>query len=176
MGDEMKTERNGDRILLFDVDGCYLLPLFRTHTPLPTTKDETVTKSKLSGTLTPARLKIKPEVHEFMKEVAPFFAIGFPRIFKIRILCQVRKTCFVGIVGGSDFKKQLEQLGDDGEICRLVCICAMVFIALLISSQYSITGTTFLARTGWMHTKTEKNLQGRYNVNFSNLSTRQIFL
>ena len=50
-----------------------------------------------SGTLTPARLKISKEMYEFVQSI--------------------RKVCFIGIVGGSDFKKQIEQLGDDGSCC-----------------------------------------------------------
>ncbi|VEU22589.1 DEKNAAC103704 [Brettanomyces naardenensis] len=47
----------------------------------------------VDGTLTPARLTVSKEMRETLK--------------------QLRKKCVIGFVGGSDFQKQIEQLGDD---------------------------------------------------------------
>ncbi|QPG73718.1 Phosphomannomutase 1 [Brettanomyces nanus] len=47
----------------------------------------------VDGTLTPARLFVSPEMKETLR--------------------QLRKKCAIGFVGGSDLKKQLEQLGED---------------------------------------------------------------
>ena len=47
----------------------------------------------VDGTLTPARLKITPEMKAFLQEL--------------------RKTISIGVVGGSDFVKQQEQIGED---------------------------------------------------------------
>ncbi len=47
----------------------------------------------VDGTLTPARLTVSPEME--------------------KTLADVRKKCAIGFVGGSDLKKQQEQLGDD---------------------------------------------------------------
>ncbi len=48
----------------------------------------------VDGTLTPARGQITSHMDAFMKEL--------------------RQRVTVGVVGGSDFKKQLEQLGESG--------------------------------------------------------------
>ncbi len=48
----------------------------------------------VDGTLTPARERITPHMDAFMKEL--------------------RKHVTVGVVGGSDLKKQMEQLGESG--------------------------------------------------------------
>ena len=47
----------------------------------------------VDGTLTPARLKITPEMKAFLQEL--------------------RQTISIGVVGGSDFVKQQEQIGED---------------------------------------------------------------
>lgn len=54
---------------------------------------QTICLFDVDGTLTPARLTISPEMKNMLKEL--------------------RKKCAVGFVGGSDFAKQLEQLGPD---------------------------------------------------------------
>jgi phosphomannomutase len=54
---------------------------------------KTICLFDVDGTLTPARLTISPEMKDLLKEL--------------------RKKCAVGFVGGSDFAKQLEQLGPD---------------------------------------------------------------
>lgn len=50
----------------------------------------------VDGTLTPARQRITPDVEEF--------------------LCQLKKKCLVGLVGGSDFVKIAEQMGTEKEL------------------------------------------------------------
>jgi len=58
----------------------------------PSTK-RTIALFDVDGTLTPARLEIKPEMREF--------------------LLKLRETITIGVVGGSDFPKQQEQIGKD---------------------------------------------------------------
>lgn len=50
----------------------------------------------VDGTLTPARKEVSPEVLEF--------------------LVSLRNKITIGFVGGSDLKKQLEQMGPNGDI------------------------------------------------------------
>ena len=64
--------------------------------------DETVVPSKkvialfdVDGTLTPARKQVDPQVLEF--------------------LSSLREKITIGFVGGSDLKKQVEQLGPNGD-------------------------------------------------------------
>lgn len=52
---------------------------------------KTICLFDVDGTLTPARLTVSPEMKQVLKEL--------------------RKKCAIGFVGGSDFSKQLEQLG-----------------------------------------------------------------
>ena len=52
---------------------------------------KTICLFDVDGTLTPARLTVSPEMKEVLKNL--------------------RKKCAIGFVGGSDFAKQLEQLG-----------------------------------------------------------------
>ena len=52
---------------------------------------KTICLFDVDGTLTPARLTVSPEMKQVLKEL--------------------RKKCAIGFVGGSDFAKQLEQLG-----------------------------------------------------------------
>jgi phosphomannomutase len=59
---------------------------------MPATK-RTLALFDVDGTLTPARLKITPEMKAFLAEL--------------------RKTICIGVVGGSDFVKQQEQIGED---------------------------------------------------------------
>lgn len=54
---------------------------------------KTICLFDVDGTLTPARLTVSPEMKETLKNL--------------------RKKCAIGFVGGSDFAKQLEQLGPD---------------------------------------------------------------
>lgn len=54
---------------------------------------KTICLFDVDGTLTPARLTVSPEMKQLLKEL--------------------RKKCVIGFVGGSDFSKQLEQLGSD---------------------------------------------------------------
>ena len=59
---------------------------------MPATK-RTLALFDVDGTLTPARLKITPGMKAFLQEL--------------------RKTISIGVVGGSDFVKQQEQIGED---------------------------------------------------------------
>lgn len=54
---------------------------------------KTICLFDVDGTLTPARLTVSPEMKQVLKDL--------------------RKKCAIGFVGGSDFAKQLEQLGPD---------------------------------------------------------------
>jgi len=63
-----------------------------TTKAMPATK-RTLALFDVDGTLTPARLKITPEMKAFLQEL--------------------RKTISIGVVGGSDFVKQQEQIGED---------------------------------------------------------------
>lgn len=54
---------------------------------------KTICLFDVDGTLTPARLTVSPEMKQLLKDL--------------------RKKCAIGFVGGSDFAKQLEQLGPD---------------------------------------------------------------
>lgn len=54
---------------------------------------KTICLFDVDGTLTPARLTVSPEMKQLLKDL--------------------RKKCVIGFVGGSDFSKQLEQLGPD---------------------------------------------------------------
>ncbi|KAG0674842.1 Phosphomannomutase [Pichia californica] len=54
---------------------------------------KTICLFDVDGTLTPARLTVSSEMKQLLKEL--------------------RKKCAIGFVGGSDFAKQLEQLGPD---------------------------------------------------------------
>jgi len=56
-------------------------------------REDTIALFDVDGTLTPARLKITPEVLQMLKDL--------------------RKKISIGVVGGSDFIKQKEQIGDD---------------------------------------------------------------
>ena len=59
---------------------------------MPATK-RTLALFDVDGTLTPARLKITPDMKAFLQEL--------------------RQTISIGVVGGSDFVKQQEQIGED---------------------------------------------------------------
>jgi len=63
-----------------------------TASKMPASK-RTLALFDVDGTLTPARLKITPEMKAFLQEL--------------------RKTISIGVVGGSDFVKQQEQIGED---------------------------------------------------------------
>ena len=65
---------------------------FTTKASMPASK-RTLALFDVDGTLTPARLKITPEMKAFLAEL--------------------RKTICIGVVGGSDFVKQQEQIGED---------------------------------------------------------------
>lgn len=54
---------------------------------------KTICLFDVDGTLTPARLTVSPEMKQLLQDL--------------------RKKCVIGFVGGSDFSKQLEQLGTD---------------------------------------------------------------
>jgi hypothetical protein len=65
---------------------------FTTKASMPASK-RTLALFDVDGTLTPARLKITPEMKAFLQEL--------------------RQTISIGVVGGSDFVKQQEQIGED---------------------------------------------------------------
>ena len=80
----------------------------------------------VDGTLTEARLKITSDTKEFIS--------------------QLRKKCVVGTVGGSDFKKQKEQLGDDVQDCFDFCFAENGLTAF--KGRDSLGSTSFVEYLG----------------------------
>ena len=80
----------------------------------------------VDGTLTPARLQVKPEM-EIM-------------------IAALRKKVVVGTVGGSDFPKQKEQLGDDVQSKFDFCFAENGLTAF--KGQESLGSTSFVDYLG----------------------------
>lgn len=80
----------------------------------------------VDGTLTPARLKVKPEMEE--------------------LIAALRKKVVVGTVGGSDFPKQKEQLGDDVQSKFDYCFAENGLTAF--KGQESLGSTSFVDYLG----------------------------
>ena len=80
----------------------------------------------VDGTLTPARLQVKPEMEN--------------------MIAALRKKVVVGTVGGSDFPKQKEQLGDDVQSKFDFCFAENGLTAF--KGQESLGSTSFVDYLG----------------------------